>query len=283
MKRKILVLLVFHFCCLMISSAQDAVPIPPEHLIGIYSGYYSHTIRDDVASPLLYSGAGSPVLLEYNYNRSKTRHAFTFFIGKTKLRSSNTDKIAGNSNFIDNWNALLGYAYSRNANVLQRFNLKCYWGFTFLSVLNYRSLYFTTSFGSYNKPFFEQLNSLGAHFSIEKNIGPKKNDLAGFKIHLPFVAYATLNDRYNAVVGESTDRIDSDKGIFGQVLGNGSLVTFNKLIEFQTELSYARFLTKRIGIKLEHRLHFYSTAHYRNLLYSRYLSNQYLVGLFVKL
>jgi len=283
MNRKILILTALLFCCLLISNAQDAVPVQPEHLIGIYSGYSSHTIRDEVASPLLYSGASSPVLLKYNYNRSKTRHAFTFFIGKTKLRSSNTDKIAGNTNFIDNWNALLGYTYSRNANVLQRFNFNCYGGFTFLSVLNYRSLYFNTNFGSNNTPFFEQLNSLGAHFSIEKNIGPKKNDLAGFKINLPFVAYVLLNDRYNAVVGESTDGIDSDKGIFGQVIGNGSLVTFNKLVEFQTELSYTRFLTKRIGLKLEHRLHFYSTAHYRNLLHSRYLSNQYLVGLIVKL
>jgi len=218
MNRKILVFMASHLCCLMISNAQDAVPVQPEHLIG-------------------------------------------------------------NSNFIDNWNALPGYTYSRNADVLQRFNLNCYWGFTFLSILNYRNLYFTTGFGGNNTPFFELLNSLGAHFSVEKNIGPKKNDLAGFKIHLPFVAYVLLNDRYNAVVGESTAGIDSDNGIFGQVIGNGSLVTFNKLVEFQTELSYARFLTKRVGLKLEHRLHFYSTAHYRNLLYSRYLSNQYLVGL----
>lgn len=280
MNRKILVFIIFQFCCLIIIKAQDSIPVKPKHLFGIYTGYSRHIIRDEAASPLLYRGGNAPVLIEYDYYKNISRHTFTLFFANTKLSSSNTNKSGSTNNYADNLNALLGYSYSRNANLFKRFNVKCYWGFTFLSVLNYRSLYLNNSSGI---PFFEQLNSLGANFLIEKCFGSKKNDFASFKINLPFIAYVILNDRYNGVVSESLEKYDSNKGFLGKVITNGEFVTFNKLFEFQTELSYTKFLTEHIGLKLEHQLHFYSISHYRNLLYACYLNNQYLMGLIIKL
>lgn len=280
MNRKILVLIALHFCCLIFINAQDSIPVKPKHLFGIYTGYSRHLIRDEVASPLLYSGANAPFLLVYDCNSSKSRHAFTLSFGKTKLSSSNTNKSGNNSNYADNLNALLSYSFSRNVNLFKHFNVNSFWGFTFLSVLNYRNLNFNNSSSI---PFFEQLNSLGTNFLVEKNVGSKKYDFISFKINIPFVAYVTFNNRYNAVVSESLIKFDSNKGVFGKVISNGEFVTFNKLFEFQTELSYTKFLTKHIALKLEHQLHFYSISHYRNLLYARYINNQYLMGLIIKL
>jgi hypothetical protein len=268
------------FCILSISKGQDSVPDKPEFLLGVYTGYSRHIIRDEVASPLIYRGGSSPVLLEFGYQKSRSRQALSFFIGNTKLSSSNTNKSGSNTNYADNLNVLLAYSYSRNTRIFQRYNVNCYWGFTFLSVINYRRLYFNNSSSIL---FFEQINSLGANFLIEKSIGSKKNDIVSFKINLPFVAYVTFNDRYNSVVGRSLDNYNLNNGVFGQVISNGEFVTFNKLFEFQTKFSYTRFLTKHLGLSLEHQLHFYSISHYQNLLYARYLNNQYLIGLIIKL
>jgi hypothetical protein len=279
MIRKILVLIVSCFCGFIISNAQDSTSVKTKHLIGIYTGYCRNIIKDEVASPLLYNGSNSPFLFEYDYNTGKAMHAITLYILSTKLRSTNTNKNVSTSNYADNFNAFICYSYSRDANVFQHHDIKTYWGFTFLSVFNYRSLHFNNS---NTIPFFEQLNCLGANFIIEKNVGSKKLDFARFKIILPFVAYVTLNDRYNAVVGKSLNGYDSDKGIFGQVISNGEIVTLNKLFEFQTELSYTKLLTEHLELKLEHQFHFYSIAHYRNLLYTSSLNNQCLLGFIIK-
>ena len=83
-------------------------------------------------------------------------------------------------------------------------------------------------------------------------------------------------------MSESLKKFDTDKGVFRKIISNGEFVTFNKLFEFQTDLSYSRFLTNHIGLKLEHQMNFYSIAHYRDLLYARYLNFQYLLGLIIK-
>jgi hypothetical protein len=273
-----IVLIVFYLCYLNITYAQDSIPAEKKHSISIKTGFSRQLLRDDVASPLLYHGTSAPLLLEYDFNKGENRHAISFFIGNTKLGSSNTDNIFTNANFADNLNALLSYSYSTRTRVLQHIDIQCYWGFTFSSGFNYRSLYLNSSS---NFPFFEQINSIGANFLIEKSLGIKKHDFVSFKINLPFVAYVVLNDRYNAVVGKSFNKIDSDAGIFEQILKNGEFVSFNKFFEFRTKLSYSRLLTEHIGLKLEHQLQYYSISHYRNLLYTHYLSNQYLMGLSV--
>jgi hypothetical protein len=242
------------------------------------TGFSRQILRDEVASPLLYQGTSSPLLLEYDFSKSESRHAITFFIGNTKLGSSNTGKIITNANYAVNLNALLSYSYSRGASVLQHIGIDCYWGFTFFSFFNYRSLYLNNSS---NIPFFEQINNIGANLSFEKSLGSQKHDFISFKINLPFVAYVVLNDRYNAVVSKSLNSIDSDAGIFGQIIKNGEFVSFSKFFEFRTQLSYSKLLTEHLGLKLEYQLQYYSISHYRNLLYARYLSNQYLMGLFI--
>lgn len=280
MSRKILVIIVSCFCCFIVSNAQDSILVKTKHSIGIYSGYGTNLIRDDLASPLLYKGANSPLFFEYDFTTNKGGHSIAFSFGGTKLRSSVSNEIgSSNANYADNFNAFLSYSYRRDADIFQHQNIKSSLGFTFLSVFNYRSLHLGNSS---TIPFFEQVNSLGASFLIKKNVGLKKLDFACLKINLPFIAYVTLNNRYNAVVGRSLNSYNSDKGIFGQVIRNGEFVSFNKLFEFQTELSYNKFLTDNLALKIEHQLHYYSLAHYRNLLYACSLNNQFLIGLIIK-
>ena len=117
---------------------------------------------------------------------------------------------------------------------------------------------------------------------MEKKLGNKKDDYLRFNVNVPLAAYVILKDRYNGVVSETFNKIDfKDKPILN-IITHGDVVTLNKLIEYQTELSYTRFLSKNIGLEFQHRLHFYYFSHYMDLLHARYLNNQYLIGLIVK-
>jgi hypothetical protein len=280
MKRKITVLIFISCCSLFVASGQDSAPNRTKHSLGFSTGFSRNIIRDDVTSPLLYRGGSPSVLLEYVYSGKKSRHNFTLNISKSNLHSSYISNLKSKPNFEDNLSGLLSYSYIRDANVFQHSKVNVNWGFTFLSVVNYRNFQFNNS-NSF--PFFEQINSIGVNFLIEKNVGSKKNDFVSFKINIPFVAYVIFNERYNSVVGKSSDNIDTNKGIIKQIIKNGEFYSFNKLFDFQTNFSYTRYITKHIDLKLEHQVHFYSISHYRNLLYTRYLNNQSLIGLVIKL
>jgi len=280
MNRRIIVFVTLQICFLFVSKGQDSIPKKPVHLFGIYTGVSRHIIRDDVASPLIYSGSQAPFVFTYRYMGSKSRQSFTLYFDNLELNSSVTDKSGYYWHYADNINVLLDYTYARKAFAINPIRTDCFLGVKFLSVLNYRNHHY------YNENsilFVEQLNSLEVNFLMEKKIGTAKDDYLRFNVNVPIIAYAVLSNRYNAVVSETFDKIDFNKNVLGQVLTNGEIVTLNKLIAYQTELTYTKFLTKHIGIEFEHRLHFYDFSHYKDLLHARSLSNQFLIGLILKL
>ena len=120
------------------------------------------------------------------------------------------------------------------------------------------------------------MSSLGINLFLEKNLKSKRNGYLYFNVNMPIVAYVILNDRYNANVSETFDEIDLDENIYTQILTKGNVVTLNKLIEFQTELSYSLFLSKHVGVEIKHKFHFYSFSQYENLLHAKYVNNQYI-------
>jgi hypothetical protein len=280
MRKKIFILFFTLFVFLLSSKGQDSIPIRSKHLFGIYSGYSRHIIRDEVASPLIYSGSQTPLVLAYRYIGSKSRQSFTFFIDNLELNSSITNKTGYYLHYANNLNAIIDYSYSREVFKIKPINIDCFLGVDLLSVLNYRNFHYYTG----NSILFaEQLNSIGLNLLMEKKLGSAKYDYFRFNINVPLIAYVVLNNRYNSVVSETFNKIDFNKNVLWQVFTNGEVVTLNKLVEYQTELSYTKFLTNHIGIEFEHRLHFYYFSQFKDLLYARYLSNQYLIGLIVKL
>lgn len=280
MNRKILALVTIQFCFLFVSKGQDSIPIKSKHLLGIYTGYSRHIIRDDVASPLIYSGTQAPIVFTFKYTGSKSRQTFTFYVDNLELNSSITNKSGYYLHYADNFNALLDYSYNRKAFSIIPIQTDCFLGVKLLSVLNYRNFHYHSG----NSILFaEQLNSVGINFLMEKKVGSAKDDYLRFNINVPLIAYVVLNNRYNAVVSDTFNKIDFTKNVIWQIFTNGEVVTLNKLVEYQTELAYTKFLTKHIGLEFQHRLHFYYFSQFKELLHARYLSNQFLLGLTIKL
>lgn len=280
MNKKFLVLVYILFGFLSISKGHDSIPKKSNHLFGVYTGYSRHIIRDEVASPLIYSGTQSPLVFTYRYIGSKSRQFFTFFVDNLELNSSITNKTGYYLHYVNNLNAFIDYSYSRNVFTISPINIDCFLGVDLLSVLNYRNFHY---YAGNSILFVEQLNSIGLNLLMEKRMGSKKEDYFRFKMNVPFISYVVLNNRYNSVVSETFNKIDFSKNVLWQVFTNGEVVTLNKLVEYQTELSYTKFLTNHIGVEFEHRLHFYNFSQFKDLLHARYLSNQFLIGLIVKL
>ena len=273
-------IIIFQFSFPFVSNGQDAIPGKPMHLFGIHTGYSSHILRDDVASPLIYKGAQAPVEFTYRKIGSKFQHTITFNIDNLELHSSITDKSGFYLHYADNLNVSLDYACNRKAFAINPIKTDCFLGVKILSVLNARNFHYSND----NSIFFaEQLNSLGFNFLLEKKLCPSERDFFRFNINVPLISFVILNNRYNSVVSETFNKIDFNKNVLWQVFTYGDVVSLNKLLEYQTELSYSRFLTKHVGFEFKHRLHFYSFTQYKDLLHARYFNNQFLIGLIVKL
>jgi hypothetical protein len=280
MNKKIFALLIFSFCLQFVLKGQDLVPDKPLNIFGIYTGYSSHIIRDEVASPLIYSGTQMPVVLTYKHIGNKSRQSFTFYLDKLELNSSITNKSGPYLHYSDNLNLLIDYSYNRKVLSINPIITDCFLGVKLLSSMNYRNFHF---YDGNCIAFVEQLNSLGINLLMEKKLSSPNGDYLRFNINVPLISYVILNNRYNSVVSETFNKIDFTKNVLWQVFTNGEVVTLNKLAEYQTELSYTRFLTKHLGFEFEYRLHFYNFSQYKDLLHVRSLSNQYLIGFIVKL
>lgn len=279
MYQKIIVILLFQFWFQLGSNGQDSIPKRSNHLFGIYTGYSHHIIRDDVASPLIYKGSQAPFAFTYRTMGSKSRQSANFYIDHLELSSSITDKSGFYKHYADNWNISIDYSYLRKAFTIGKINTDCFLGLKLLSLLNYRNFHY---YQDYSVVFAEQINSIGINFMMEKKLGYKKDDYLRFNVNVPLAAYVILKDRYNGVVSESINKIDTKNKPILNIITHGDVVTLNKLIEYQTELSYTKFFSKSIGLEFQHRLHFYYFSHYKDLLHARYLNNQFLMGLIVK-
>ena len=278
MIRKIIIaIFIIQTCFLTTIIAQDSLTNKPYNLFIINTGYSKHIIRDDIISPLIYKGAKAPIILNYKYIGNKSRQAFTFFYDKLELKSSNTNNI---SPYAINSNAFIEYAYNRKIYTLNNLKTNCYLGGKFVAFINYRDYYFS----NYGNHFSgELMTSIGINLLLEKNFNGKKDSYLYFNVNMPIFAYVILNDRYNANVSETIDEMYLNENIYTELLISGDFVTLNKLVEFQTELSYSLFLSKHLGLELKHRFHFYSLSQYENLFHARYVNSQYLIGLIIKL
>jgi hypothetical protein len=262
-------------------NAQDSIRYKANHLIGIYSGYSHHIIRDDIASPLIYSGSNAPLLLSYYYRGELSRQFLSISYDNLELNSSITDMSAYQPHYANNIIVRVDYSYDKEIYNNKDLLVQCFLGGKFSNILNLRNFHYYNG----NSIFFtEELNSIGPSIFVEKQFKRFKNDIMHFTFYFPVLSYTILGDRYNAVVAEeSFNNLNLNQNIYWHIFKRGSFVSFNKLIEFQTELSYTKFISKHIGFEFQQKLLFYDYAHYRNLLHARYVNNQYLFGLIIKL
>ncbi len=285
MKRRILVLLLSQVCLLLTIKAQDSVSLKPGNLFGIYSGLTYHILSDEAMFDDVYFNGlfAAPVYINYRYFGKSTRQTCSFYYDQLNLNSSNeylTNQLTAN-----NTNAILDYSYNRYIFSIPQYKIQCFIGGKIQSLINYR-LYYDYQYDQ-NEVMFEQFTTLGFNFIAEKRFS-KNNDILSLNISMPFVAYSLVNNVYNQWVNSVSQEIqitNQTKISFNdlwQLLKNGELISYNKLIEFESEISYTKFVSKHIGFELNYSIIFYSFAQYSDILYSKNLNTRLLLGLVIK-
>jgi hypothetical protein len=237
-----------------------------------------HTMRDEMMSPLMYSGTQIPLEFSYRFRGSSNRHTVLFNYDNNELNSSITNKSMA-SHYINNLNLNFEYSFAIKITTLEDLKTTCFFGARFSSMLNMRNHFFSQSMSHESA---EQMTSLGIYFLTESFFQKESNNFLRVEINIPFISYALLNNRYNANVSEEFDDIDVEKNILWQLFKKGNVISFNKLFEIQAEISYNIFVSSHIGFDLRYRFQYYSFAQYQSLLHSKVLNNQFLIGMMVK-
>lgn len=257
--------------------AQDsaAVQFEPNHLVTLSTGLSSHSLRDEMMSPLIYRGSQIPIEVSYRYRGLSNRHNVSLYYDNSELNSSITSK---SSHYIKNLNLNFEYSFAVKTAEFQNLNTTFFLGARFSSLLNMRNHYFIQG-NSYASA--EQMTGLGIYLLTETTIQNNSKNFLSVEINIPFISYALLTNRYNANVSEKFNDLDFEQNVLCQILKKGDFISFNKLFEIQADISYKFFVSDLIGVDLRYRFQYYSFEQYASLLHSNVLNNQFLIGMMV--
>lgn len=277
--------IVFFITFLLISlflNAQDSISVrKKKNYIGLSIGVTKHIIKDDNISPLLYKGTTVPLHLSYRYDGKKYKHALNTYFDKLSLESKITDRSSHFSHYTDNLNIQISYTLYRIICECNKINTSILLGSTIQSFLNFRQHNYSNNIASI--PTMEQFNSLGIYTGFQKGYSSNNNDVLFFNINMPIISYVLLDKIYNVAVIDDLNNIDYDKGIIWQVFKKGDFVSFNKLIEFQSELAVIKSLNRTIAVEFRYLFHYYNFKKFENLLHTEYVNNQFLIGIILNI
>jgi hypothetical protein len=276
--RKITWLIIFNiFLCLNIFS-QDSLTFKTLHYVAFQTGYSRHIVKDDIISPLVYRGSQIPVSFNYQFFSGNSIQSISLFFDNLNLTSSITIHSPAEAFYTINYNAFINYSYCLKLYSFSRWNISVFAGGEIKSLLNLRDHYYN-NYTHYNTGEF--VSDLGFSFLIIKRFASSQNDLLSFRYSMSIVAYDMLNYLYNANVAKKMST-DAGQNTFINLIKAVRPVTINNYFEFQTEISYTKFINKFIGFELKQYFQYYNEKKFDELLYTKYVNNQYLVGLIIK-
>jgi hypothetical protein len=258
---------------------QDSLTFKTQHFIALQSGYSRHIVRDDIISPIVYKGSQIPILLNYQLLAKKGQHSLSLYYDYLKLTSSISIKTPYEAFYTKNYNAFIEYSYNRKLHTFMSWNTSLFAGAGIKSLLNFRDHYFSNFTHYYSGEF---IWSLDISFLIIKRFASFNNNNISFRYSMSIFAYDLLNYLYNANVAKTLSTEANHNSSF-DLINTNRLVTINKYFEFQTELTYVKFINKYLGLELKHYFQYYNSEKFKNLFYTKYVNNQYLVGLIVKI
>ncbi len=285
MNSKIILIFFFQVCLITNVEAQDSVSVKPDNLIGIYSGLTYNILKDEALfEDVYFNGFYFPLYINYRYLGIKSRQTVSIFYQQLNLNSSNP--YLTNQLTVNNTEVVLEYSYSHLLYSIPHKRINFYAGLKFQSLLDFR-VYNDYQYYQ-NEVMSDQFSSLGLNLLAEKRF-EKNNDIIAVNVSVPFVAFSLINNVYNQWVNSVSTNISvSDKTSINLndlwvLIKNGELISYNKLFELQSELSYTKFLGKHIGLELNYSFMYYSLAQYSNILYSKNSDSRFMLGVVCKI
>lgn len=250
----------------------------PRHLIGFSSGLTLEAVRDEIISPLTYSGAHAPLHLTYQYRGPRTRHAILLSYGAGELTSSITNTLTG-AHRITAHRAAFTYAFALRVLDIETLSSACFAGVALSGLLNLRQHYFTRGQSHTNA---DQMTSLGISLSTETSFPRGSAHILRSEIGVPFISYALLTDHFNANVTTTVYERNSDTDLWA-IFRRGRFIWLGSLTDIRATVSYLMYVTDHLGVDLQYRLRYYAFPEYEGLFQARVVTHQFLLGLTVAL
>ena len=273
--KNLIIGIIIHTALVTSMIAQDSIALEPQHLLGFFTGVSSHILRDDIISPLLYSGSQLPILVSYKYRGQKSREMFTAYYENLQLSSSITNN-STSSHYVHDTKALFEYWYCTRVFTIPNFKTNCYLGGNVSGFMNWKDFYYSKGTKATS---MESMIGLGFNALFETTFSETSMNYLSIHFHTPLLSYMLVSERYNVNVGNLDYDLELDDNMYWWVFKQGSLVTLNKLFEVRAEVSYTMFISSAFALEAQYRFQFYSFAQYKDLFHARYLNNQFLLGL----
>lgn len=224
-----------------------------KHHIGFRLGFGHYSTRDNLVSPLMFSGNKAPLKLYYQYNGLENRHLITIFYNNGEIRSSVNNRA-------DELAAGFNYGYHRNISSFLNNKGKIFIGGIWNNHFIFRNYFFKSYESSLpcytDTDSWELVSSLSLSSCIEYYNKPKNRFI--FQTYIPFIAHVN-RPSYSLLAPDNINRLKNmnDLGI-GDILQAGDIVTLNKYFLINLLLSYEISVSKLINLKWG-----YSFTYYR--------------------
>jgi hypothetical protein len=229
----------------------SAQPIK-NHRIGFHLGFGFYETRDNLVSPLIYSGNKFPFRLYYKYEGLENRHCVNISYNSGKINSSV-------NNWADEWAAGFSYGYHRFILSFLNNDGKLFIGGIFNNYFSYKSYYFR-SYDPYLNYYtdtntWELISSISLSFLGEYQLN--KGDKIAFQIILPVIANV-IRPSYSILPPDNILRLkDPTEPSFGDIINAGNVVTIDKYFLINFLISYEINISDYFNLRWNYSFKYY--------------------------
>ena len=213
------------------------------HTIGLHSGYLYMANRDDLESPMRYSGAALPLMLSYGYHGEINLHSVRLSFHGGSLESVLT---SDRGHRIDATGGAIEYSYLHSIEILQEPSFQTFFGVTWNNEAQIRNhIYSTYQGGSWR--FFEFYSSLSITGHAEYRISERGSMNA--RLSMPLVAFVVRPGYADTplVPEDNTDR---------SMLKGGRIASWGSFRGFASEVGYNFSLCSHLDLSMRYAVQF---------------------------
>jgi hypothetical protein len=270
---------LFLICTAAAQEAPDSTSASPRHYLALSSGLIRGAVRDEMMSPMMYTGTSLPLQLSYSYRGSDIRHALLLSYSADDLTSSITDPRTS-AHTIARTRLELSYTLALKVLDLPDLRTSCFAGGEISGLLDVRKHTFQKDRSHSN---VDQLAGLGIGLLTETRLQDGTKNLLRCAIGIPVLTYTYLLDHYNPNVSSTIDNLGDEEDVVWELIKRGRVVSFGQLFEIRAAVAYLLMLGNHIGLDLQYRFHYYTYSEYEPILRAHVLTNQFLLGVTVAL
>ncbi|MCE1188299.1 MAG: hypothetical protein LWX56_04085 [Ignavibacteria bacterium] len=249
------------------------------HELNLLVGLGFHSERDQMMTPMKYSGTLIPLRLAYEYLGTQNRFGIVFNFSSGNMESAISNVLPG-AHEANNFNMDASFSWAVHITDIEKYNSALFGGARLASMLNFRNYRLLID---KKQTSAELMTGIGLYFRSETFLTHDCTHNLIAEISLPLINYAVLTRRFNANVSEKFDNLDYKENMLMQLFANGDIVLPDKLFLIKAELTYFFRLSQFFRINVVYGFQYYYFNQYKSLYRAKDINQQILWGIVVDL